>query len=170
MAIIDCKECRHSVSDKARSCPNCGAPVAKNTLPRLWLGVAVGAVIVGASLTAAMINKPGFSEEETGIQPNAEKGSSIQMVDEVVKVKSFQLVNEGGFPRVVGELENTSGQTLSYVRVGFSVHDAQGTQIGSITDRVTGLAPHSTWRFRTAGILEAGATEARLFEAKARIY
>lgn len=27
MALIDCKECGHRISDKATTCPNCGAPV-----------------------------------------------------------------------------------------------------------------------------------------------
>ena len=31
MAIIECNECKHNVSTKALSCPNCGAPVPKNT-------------------------------------------------------------------------------------------------------------------------------------------
>ena len=29
MAIIECKECKHNISDKASSCPNCGAPITK---------------------------------------------------------------------------------------------------------------------------------------------
>lgn len=31
MAIIECNECKHLISTKATSCPNCGAPVPKNT-------------------------------------------------------------------------------------------------------------------------------------------
>ena len=27
MALIDCRECGHRISDKATTCPNCGAPV-----------------------------------------------------------------------------------------------------------------------------------------------
>lgn len=27
MALIKCKECANEVSDKAKSCPNCGAPI-----------------------------------------------------------------------------------------------------------------------------------------------
>ena len=27
MALIKCTECGHEVSDKAQTCPNCGAPV-----------------------------------------------------------------------------------------------------------------------------------------------
>ena len=30
MAIIECKECKHNISNKAKSCPNCGAPITKN--------------------------------------------------------------------------------------------------------------------------------------------
>ena len=29
MALINCEECGHDVSDKASSCPNCGCPVKK---------------------------------------------------------------------------------------------------------------------------------------------
>ncbi|HEE9829758.1 TPA: zinc-ribbon domain-containing protein, partial [Citrobacter freundii] len=29
MALIKCKECGEQVSDKAASCPKCGAPIAK---------------------------------------------------------------------------------------------------------------------------------------------
>ena len=29
MAIIECKECKHNISNKAKSCPNCGAPITK---------------------------------------------------------------------------------------------------------------------------------------------
>lgn len=29
MAIIECKECKHNISDKASLCPNCGAPITK---------------------------------------------------------------------------------------------------------------------------------------------
>ena len=31
MAIIECKECKHNISTKASSCPNCGAPVPKKS-------------------------------------------------------------------------------------------------------------------------------------------
>lgn len=30
MALIKCKECEHQVSDKAKSCPNCGCPIEAN--------------------------------------------------------------------------------------------------------------------------------------------
>ncbi len=29
MALINCPECKNSVSDQARACPNCGCPIKK---------------------------------------------------------------------------------------------------------------------------------------------
>lgn len=34
MALIKCKECEHSISDKAHSCPQCGCPIEKNGIIR----------------------------------------------------------------------------------------------------------------------------------------
>jgi hypothetical protein len=33
MAMINCAECQHQVSDKAPTCPSCGAPVARMPVP-----------------------------------------------------------------------------------------------------------------------------------------
>jgi len=33
MALIECKECGKSISDKAGACPNCGAPIQQSTMP-----------------------------------------------------------------------------------------------------------------------------------------
>ena len=29
MALINCTECNHEISDKAEKCPNCGFPIPK---------------------------------------------------------------------------------------------------------------------------------------------
>ena len=49
MAIIACKECGHQVSDKAASCPSCGAPIAVVVKPRRR----VKRVIYGFLITSA---------------------------------------------------------------------------------------------------------------------
>ena len=38
MALIECNECKKEISDKAESCPHCGAPIkiAKTQLPKKW--------------------------------------------------------------------------------------------------------------------------------------
>lgn len=65
MAIIACKECGHQVSDKAASCPNCGAPVAAplaapastvRRRPRVLSGVLLSlAVVCIAGLAAETV-------------------------------------------------------------------------------------------------------------------
>lgn len=39
MAMIKCKECKSEISDKAKACPNCGAPVPKKTSPVTWFAL-----------------------------------------------------------------------------------------------------------------------------------
>jgi TusA-related sulfurtransferase len=66
MAIIACKECGHQVSDKAASCPSCGAPLAAAVKPRgrakrvvrgfLITSVAVG--LIAAVLWLIGMSKP----------------------------------------------------------------------------------------------------------------
>lgn len=37
MAIVQCPECEKSVSDQAKVCPNCGYPLEKGKIYRIWL-------------------------------------------------------------------------------------------------------------------------------------
>ena len=39
MALIECNECSHKISDKASNCPNCGAPVPKEPKKLLKLTI-----------------------------------------------------------------------------------------------------------------------------------
>jgi len=46
MAMIVCSECRQSISDKAKKCPHCGAPVKKRTsIATIAIAVIVFAVV-----------------------------------------------------------------------------------------------------------------------------
>ncbi len=51
MGLIYCMECRKEVSDKARKCPHCGAPIARANLP--WAPAASGSR-TGGALRAAL--------------------------------------------------------------------------------------------------------------------
>ena len=72
MALIKCKECGKEVSDKAASCPNCGAPISDNITVNLKSGSkvkltrpglkweAIGFVLIAISIfqiTASIISK-----------------------------------------------------------------------------------------------------------------
>ena len=46
MALIECKECGHEVSKKADKCPNCGAPIKKQTSGCAMLFAIIGGVML----------------------------------------------------------------------------------------------------------------------------
>lgn len=50
MALIFCMECRREVSDKARKCPHCGAPIAANTVS--WIPAPSGSRNRGGAVRA----------------------------------------------------------------------------------------------------------------------
>ena len=56
MALTKCTECDNEVSDRAKSCPRCGAPLAKVSLapvaPRLGMAVVLFVVFLGLSSLA----------------------------------------------------------------------------------------------------------------------
>ena len=69
MALINCSECNHSVSDKAPACPNCGNPIStarevsatgsplqtiQETSKRLKLHVLIGTVLFLFSLISLL--------------------------------------------------------------------------------------------------------------------
>jgi hypothetical protein len=52
MAMVECEECRHPVSDEAKACPGCGAPMPRKRIP---LRSAAGACIVAGFILTAVV-------------------------------------------------------------------------------------------------------------------
>jgi len=48
---------------------------------------------------------------------------------------------------ITGVAENTSGQSLSYASVEFSVYDASGNNVGTALANINNLGKDDTWRF-----------------------
>jgi ribosomal protein L37E len=46
MAMVKCKECGQSISNKAKSCPSCGAPIKKKTSILTWIVSVILSIIV----------------------------------------------------------------------------------------------------------------------------
>ncbi len=77
MAINKCKECGGEVSDKAKTCPKCGAPVKKS-------GVSVVAIVVAAFfilIVFAMISQE-FKTATAPTKPVASKQTAISVTAE----------------------------------------------------------------------------------------
>lgn len=56
---------------------------------------------------------------------------------------------------ITGTATNTSGKSISYASVSFSVFDANGAQIGNAMDNIADLAAGVTWKFSAMGVLQS---------------
>lgn len=72
MALIKCKECGHDVSNKAETCPNCGAKVT----PKAGCGTIVGTIFFAAVALAAISSIFDSSSGTSGGTPAASSESS----------------------------------------------------------------------------------------------
>ena len=81
MALINCSECNHEVSDKAEACPKCGAPIAqaRETVAavthvktvqetskkfKLQTLISVSLIIIGFAWIIAVANNPQSESSE----------------------------------------------------------------------------------------------------------
>ncbi len=69
MALIKCDECNHDVSNKAASCPNCGAPISKTASKQQFpiivtppksrsLAIALSLFLGGLGIHKFYVNQP----------------------------------------------------------------------------------------------------------------
>ena len=66
MALITCKECKEKISNKAKKCPKCGAPVKKKTSLITWaVTVLIGLFLIGH------FSKPDVDSPKTHNRPAA---------------------------------------------------------------------------------------------------
>lgn len=72
MALVKCKECGGSVSNKAKNCPNCGAKAPKKTSVVTWLVLAL-MVFVGYVSTKSPTQSVASSAIETKTSPTAKQ-------------------------------------------------------------------------------------------------
>ena len=90
MALIKCKECGHEVSDKASMCPNCGCPIAMETIVtkkskgKLWSLLAILlCLIIGGGYAYAKLFNGGSSEGSAIVELTPEFVNAIQKYEEL---------------------------------------------------------------------------------------
>ena len=114
MALTKCKECGHDVSNKAKSCPKCGAPAPKRTSILTW----IVAGILGLGVLSALFHLPSSQpSKQPKTSPSAKqlagpapsKQSSQAKVATIDKSEKMQkgrkdfiqkLINQGIFQKV----------------------------------------------------------------------
>jgi len=70
-----------------------------------------------------------------------------------------------GTKTVTGEVENTSANALTDVSVAFNVLDADGQNVGTVSDQIATLEPGVRWAFK-ALVLDNAADKAEFLEFK----
>jgi len=129
MAIIACKECGHQVSDKAASCPGCGAPIAPAVKPRgrakrvvygfLITSAAVGLIaamlwLIGMSKQAAMSRRLNHAAEPaaTAAVDQSPRGPGAVLAA-VYQTTAEQLYQDYGTNAVATQTESATAVSVS---------------------------------------------------------
>lgn len=114
MALMKCKECGHAVSNRAKNCPQCGAPVPKRTSLLTWiitglLGLAIISAIFGPSTAPPNKQSDTAAPARQSSQmkaPTLDKSEKMQkrrkdLIEKLIGQEIFQKVEmPGSLPRV----------------------------------------------------------------------
>lgn len=79
MAMTQCKECGSAVSDEAKNCPSCGAPV-----PKGWTAGKIVVVIIGIAIVINIASKSG-GESKTDPEADGRAAAAKRLADQRVQ-------------------------------------------------------------------------------------
>lgn len=110
MALKQCKECGKEVSDKAKKCPNCGAPVPKSVgvfgiLLTLFVGFIFFKTCSNMEGGSGSASSPTSATSYTPPEPQTPP----------LEVQSWRCDKEHGYAYVRGEVKNVSNRKLEHV-------------------------------------------------------
>lgn len=91
MALKKCKECGKEVSTKAKTCPNCGAPVGTNEISSIYIIYVIAVLILSWSLYAT------FTDDDDSSTATKETGSLAQLQEqasEKFKAERSQILDD----------------------------------------------------------------------------
>jgi len=90
MALIKCKECGTEISDKASTCPKCGAPIKKRGCgcTTVLLGFFIFFVVVGVAINSSKTSTASSNPPPTPTTPAVDQGNKVEaftMAEEFIK-------------------------------------------------------------------------------------
>ena len=100
------------------------------------------------------------------VAPTNTTATPVQTVGDL-KLYPFTLATDAdqGTKAVTGEVENTGPNALTDVSVAFTVLDADGKNVGTVSDQTATLEPGVRWTFK-ALVLDSTADKAEFLEFK----
>ena len=141
MALVECRECKQSISDQAEACPHCGYPVKPRAaaassgsgLPlyiKVPLGIVGGLVLLGILIPTPKRYAPPASGGSVDA-PNADTAACI--------VGKWTWEQSSIALRVEGTITNPSG----FRKISLQVEDANGNLLGTDTAYLDAIG---SWR------------------------
>ena len=117
MALVECKECKHEISTKAKTCPNCGAAKKRSIFRRLIKYSLIGFVaLVVVSIVGEVIKTSSMTPEEKiaydvereqreaeRIAKAAEKAKADEEARVIAEAKAAEKAKVDGEARVIAE-------------------------------------------------------------------
>lgn len=144
MAIIQCPECGHQISDQAGVCPNCGYVLKKKKLP-IKLLIAGGLLLVCAALGVFAVTQTTvfWSQDDKILLECAQQVQKDLLAPDSLILYNAGIVHgeeieeEEPSDAVSGGTESESDESLDEVMV--YIYYGAGTKAGGITDGICAL-------------------------------
>ena len=131
MALIKCKECRERVSNKATTCPKCGAPTKKKSSP-LAVGCLTTIIIIGVfSWLSGSFDSSKSSFYPTSSKSHTSPSKKPVKSEPVLELQSWSWHTEYDYVIAEGTVKNISNQNLKNVTVVIQLKDSNGRYITS---------------------------------------
>lgn len=112
-----CTECGKEVSNKARSCPHCGAPVKRRRRPLLWSLVATALIIFVTFLAAIFGADENAPTRKAGTTQSEEASKTVSSSKVELPAATTEKIAEHSVPAVAGlnvarsRIQSTFSQT-----------------------------------------------------------
>lgn len=67
MALINCPECNHEISDSAKSCPHCGFRIKKSNNKKVPIIIGVCLITIIVCVAVVLLNRSGLTPEQKAV-------------------------------------------------------------------------------------------------------
>ena len=113
MALIKCKECKKEISNKAKTCPNCGAPVKRK---RLGCGALILILIIAPIIISIFTTSTDYNSnlrQSNYFKKNNQIGNQKQANSSSKKIK------------IVFDVNNLIGKKISQIKEGLGTPSSE---------------------------------------------